>query len=452
MYIPAFFMVEFHLLLLGLCSFGWICAVFQLILSMRNLFHPMTVKKSRHYPWILVALLWGVALLNYMDRQMIATMRPAMQIDITALQQATNFGRLMAVFLWVYGAMSVFSGIIADRVNRKWLIIGSLFVWSAVTFSMGYARNFDQLYWLRALMGFSEALYIPAGLSLIADFHSNKTRSLAIGIHMTGIYIGQAFGGFGSTISSLYSWQQTFFMFGFIGMVYAFLLLIFLTDKQKEAVVAPQAVRGKAPFFSGLFSLFRSFPFWIIVLYFAIPSLPGWAIKNWAPTLFAENLDIDMSKAGPLATVSISLSSLLGVLFGGILSDRWVQTNNRGRVYTSAIGLLLTIPAVLLMGFGTTLLPILLAAFLFGFGFGMFDTNNMPILCQFVRPSQRATAYGFLNTAGIFSGALITDYLGKSTDAGNLGKDFALLGGVVLLAVLLQLTLLKPTQKELFES
>ena len=166
---------------------------------------------SKNYKWIIVALLFGVALLNYMDRQMISTMRPAMQIDIAELKQATNFGRLMAIFLWVYGAMSAFSGIIADRINRKWLIIGSLFVWSAVTFSMGYAETFNQLYVLRAIMGFSEALYIPAGLSLIADFHTDKTRSLAIGIHMSGIYMGQALGGFGSTVSKYYSWQNTIY-------------------------------------------------------------------------------------------------------------------------------------------------------------------------------------------------------------------------------------------------
>ena len=184
------------------------------------------------YPWRLVFLLSGVALLNYMDRQMISTMRPAMQLDIIELQQATNFGRLMAVFLWVYGAMSAFSGVVADFFNKKWLIIGSLFVWSAVTCSMGFAQNFDQLYLLRAIMGFSEALYIPAGLALIAGSHSDQSRSLAVGIHMSGIYIGQALGGFGSTISQYYSWQQTFLLFGGIGIVYAVLLIFFIRDVQ----------------------------------------------------------------------------------------------------------------------------------------------------------------------------------------------------------------------------
>lgn len=394
------------------------------------------------YAWVVVGLLWGVALLNYMDRQMIATMRPAMQVDIGELREAANFGRLMGVFLYIYGAMSVFSGMVADRVNRKWLIVGSLFVWSAVTFAMGFAKTFDQLYLLRALMGFSEALYIPAGLALIADLHSDRTRSLAVGIHLSGLYAGQALGGFGSTIAQELSWRQTFGIFGFIGMAYALVLIFFLRNAAPGRQAPGPSARTNA--FSGLFALLRSLPFWIIAIYFTIPSLPGWAIKNWAPTLISETLGIDMAVAGPISTISINVSSLLGVLIGGTLSDRWVQRNLRGRVFTSAIGLSLTIPAMLLLGYGQSLWPILGAAALFGFGFGMFDTNNMPILCQFVPERSRATAYGFLNTCGIFSGGLITDFLGKSTDAGHLGRDFAILGCVVVIALALQLAFLRP--------
>ena len=174
---------------------------------------------EKKYPWVLVGLLWVVALLNYMDRQMLSVMKPTMQLNIAELSSATNFGYLMAIFLWVYGCMSPVSGFIADKFNRKWLIILSLFVWSGVTFSMGYATTYNQVYWLRAIMGVSEALYIPAGLSLIADFHSSKTRSLAIGIHMTGFYAGQALGGFGATAAAAYSWQTTFHYFGLTGMI-----------------------------------------------------------------------------------------------------------------------------------------------------------------------------------------------------------------------------------------
>ncbi len=406
------------------------------------------MRNSKHYPWILVALLWVVALLNYMDRQMLSTMKPSMQIDIVELQSATNFGYLMAIFLWIYGFMSPVSGIIADKFNRKWIIVGSLFVWSAVTFAMSYATTFNELYVLRALMGVSEALYIPAGLSLIADFHSSKTRSLAIGIHMTGLYMGQALGGFGATIAVNYTWQTTFHVFGLIGIVYSFVLIFLLKEKKgtdTQAEISDNIIiKETSPIFKGLALLFTNISFWIILFYFTIPSLPGWATKNWLPTLFAENLGIPMSQAGPLSTITIAASSFLGVIIGGILSDRWVQTNLRGRIYTSAIGLGLTIPSLLLLGYGHSLVHVVGAGMCFGIGFGMFDANNMPILCQFVSSKYRATAYGIMNMTGVFAGAYITDLLGKSTDAGNLGKDFAMLAGIVFVALLVQIMFLRP--------
>lgn len=193
------------------------------------------MKNSKIYPWIVVGLLWGVALLNYMDRQMLSTMKDAMQVDIVELQSATNFGYLMAIFLWIYALMSPVSGVIADRMSRKWLIVGSLFVWSSVTYLMGIAETFNQIVFLRALMGVSEALYIPAGLSLIADYHTGKSRSLAVGIHMTGLYTGQAIGGFGATVADAFSWHTTFHWFGIIGIAYAVILMLFYMIKNRDS-------------------------------------------------------------------------------------------------------------------------------------------------------------------------------------------------------------------------
>lgn len=410
----------------------------------------MNKTTSKIYPWVVVALLWGVALLNYMDRQMLSTMKESMQLDISELQTAENFGRLMAVFLWIYGLMSPFAGAIADRVNRKWLIVISLFVWSAVTYGMGYANTFTEIYWLRALMGVSEALYIPAGLSLIADWHSDKTRSLAVGIHMTGLYTGQAIGGFGATVAASYTWHTAFHWFGLIGIAYALLLVLCLRENPNHNVVKPSVETNKVEkesILKGFSALFSTIAFWIILFYFAAPSLPGWAIKNWLPTLFSENLNLPMAEAGPMSTITIALSSFCGVVAGGILSDRWVQRNIRGRIYISAIGLGLTIPALFLLGFGHNTIGVISAGMLFGIGFGIFDANNMPILCQFVSPKYRATAYGIMNMTGVFAGAMVTNVLGKWSDDGNLGLGFALLSVVVAVAIALQLLFLKPKQE-----
>ena len=126
------------------------------------------------------------------------------------------------------------------------------------------------------------------------------------------------------------------------------------------------------------------------------------------------------------------------------MSDRWLQKNIRGRIYTSAIGLLLMAPALLLIGYGQSIVATVLAGCCFGIGFGMFDANNMPILYQFVSPRIRATAYGIMNMTGIFAGAMVTDLLGKSTDAGNLGRDFAMLAVIVLVAFIIQAVFLRP--------
>ena len=404
------------------------------------------MKEKRYYPWLVVALLWVVALLNYMDRQMLSTMQEAMKVDIAELNRAEAFGALMAVFLWIYGIVSPFAGIVADRVSRKWLVVGSLFVWSAVTFLMGYAENFQQLYWLRALMGISEALYIPSALSLIADWHEGRSRSLAIGLHMTGLYVGQAVGGFGATLAAMLSWQSAFHWFGIVGIAYSVVLVLMLHENPMHGrtQVASNQDTKKVSVFNGLGVVLSTWAFWVILFYFAAPSLPGWATKNWLPTLFAQSLDIPMSSAGPISTITIAVSSFIGVIFGGWLSDRWVQRNLRGRIYTSAIGLGMTIPALLLLGLGSSLVAVVGAGLLFGVGYGMFDANNMPILCQFISAKYRATAYGIMNMTGVFAGALVTQVLGRWTDGGNLGMGFALLGGVVALALALQLFCLRP--------
>lgn len=405
------------------------------------------MQNKKFYPWLVVGLLWVVATLNYLDRQMLSTMKPSMMKDIAELAKAENFGRLMAIFLWIYAFMSPVSGIIADRLNRKWLIVGSLFVWSGVTLAMGYARTFDELYVLRAIMGVSEAFYMPAGLALIADYHEGKTRSIAIGIHLSGVYLGQAFGGFGATIASLSSWQMTFHSFGFLGVAYSLVLLFLL--KEKKGYNVDPVETGKTGFdykqaWKGFGILFTNIAFWVILFNFSAPSFPGWAVKNWLPTLFSDALHLDMAEAGPIATITTAMSSLVGVLLGGYLSDRWVMKNLRGRIYTGIVGMALTIPALFLLGYGSNFELILLGGVFFGLGFGMFDVNNMPILCQFVSPRYRATGYGIMNLAGISAGAVITAFLGKSADAGNMRHDFAMLAVAVIAAIVLNLMVLKP--------
>lgn len=414
----------------------------------------MTLSQKKFYPWLVVALLWVVALLNYMDRQMLSTMRDAMAVDIADLESKVMFGKIMAAFMWIYGFMSPVSGIVADRINRKWLIVASLAVWSTVTLLMGYATTYEEIYWLRAAMGVSEALYIPAALSLIADYFTGKQLSLAIGIHMTGLYMGQAVGGFGAFVAAHLSWQSTFHWFGIVGIAYALVLIFFLHEKRVAASAGAargeqqplgKVLRGNLRAVGrSLGMLLTCVAYWAILFFFATSSVPGWATKNWLPTLFADSLGIDMVWAGPVATISIAFASFVGVMVGGPMADRWSRKNLKGRIYTSSIGLSLMIPSLVLMGYGTSLVAAVGAGILFGFGYGLFDANNMPILCQFVSDRSRGTAYGIMNMSGLFIGALATNVLGTLADQGLMGLGFVFMAGALVLALVAQLVVLKP--------
>jgi MFS family permease len=264
---------------------------------------------------------------------------------------------------------------------------------------------------------------------------------------MTGNYLGQALGGFGATIAGSFSWQTTFFSFGMVGVLYSFVLIIFLKEKKAYTIVRDATAslwKRFSELFRGMGVLLGSLPFWVILFYFSAPSLPGWATKNWLPTLISTNLNIRMEIAGPLSTITIAISALIGVLAGGFLSDRWIRRTLRGRIYTGAVGLALTVPAVILVGTGDGFAAILGGAACFGLGFGIFDVNCMPILCQFASPRYRATGYGLMNLAGISTGAVITTFLGKSADEGNLSLHIAFLSVFVIVAIALQLLLLHP--------
>jgi len=401
--------------------------------------------------WSVVGLLFPVAMLNYLDRQMLATMGLSISADFAELQGASgaeNFGRLMSIFLWIYAFCSPLSGLIADRVNRKWLIVFSLGVWSAVTLAMGQVHDYQTLYWLRATMGMSEAFYIPAGLSLIADYHRGATRSLAIGIHMSAIYLGQALGGVGGWIAQDISWRVAFGSCGIIGVGYAIVLTFFLQEKNNRHEVAVSPDRGGSILPVKTFSGVHWLGFILLLLCFCLPSLPGWAIKNWLPTMLQDRFLLDQKSSGLYATLTTASSGFLGVLIGGKVSDMLAKRHVRGRTWTSAAGLLLTVPALAGIGFAPTLPLVVVCAAFYGLGFGMFDANNMPILCQLAPSRFRATGYGLMNFFGIAAGAFLTPLLGRLKDHGvPLATGFAFCAIPAVLAVVLML-LLRPASRD----
>lgn len=369
--------------------------------------HPQhTESPSIRTAWLVVALLVPVALLNYLDRQMLAAMKFSIMQDIPGIALEANWGKILALFKWVYAILSPIGGYLADRYSRRHVIAGSLFIWSAVTWATGHVTTYEQLLATRAIMGISEAFYIPAALALIADFHLGHTRSRAVGFHQMGIYAGVILGGFSGYVAEnpALGWRFAFGACGIVGLVYAFPLFVLLRNPvvSPDRVAAPRTSPGGA-----LRELLGNGSFILLVLYFTLPALAGWVVRDWMPAILKEQFGIGQGKAGVSATLYWQAAAIVGAITGGWLADRWMRRNNRGRIFVSAIGMSLIIPAMFGVGYAPQTGHLWVAVaflILFGLGWGFFDSNNMPILCQIARPELRATGYGIMNLVSISCG------------------------------------------------
>jgi MFS transporter, Spinster family, sphingosine-1-phosphate transporter len=399
------------------------------------------------YAWAVVALLWPVAMLNYLDRQMVSSIRSSIRADIPSIANDQDFGTLMAVFMWVYAFLSPVGGYIADKFNRRRTVIASLFVWSAVTWATGHAHTYSQMLAFRATMGISEAFYIPAALALITDFHTGSTRAKAVGIHQSGIYVGLALGGVGGYIAQTSSWRNCFTWFGLAGVIYALVLIAALRDAPNSQTAS--GTKKNVTVIETVVALWSKPAFWILVIYFTLPAIAGWVTKNWLPTFLADTFNLKEGPAGLSATGYIQIASFIGVLLGGVVADWWMRRTARGRIFTSALGVLLLVPALLGLGYAWSLSAAIAFMILFGLGWGFFDCNNMPILCQITRPEHRATGYGFMNLVSISVGAAATVALGWMRDQHiKFSVALAISAAVALLSAALIL-LVKPRTEDL---
>jgi MFS family permease len=385
--------------------------------------------------WLAVVLLLPVALLNYLDRQMLAAMKFSVMGDIPTIGTEANWGRMLGQFKWVYAFLSPVGGYLADRFGRRPTICLSLLVWSAVTWATGHVTTYDGLLLTRSLMGTSEAFYIPAALALIADHHRGRTRSRAVGMHQMAIYCGVITGGFSGYVADGPGWRWAFLACGLAGMAYALPLTLLLREGPGRD---PAPASGGGSPVGSVRELLANGSFTLLVLYFTLPALAGWVVRDWMPAILKQEFGISQGLAGVSATLYWQVAAIVGALLGGILADRWTERTERGRIYTSAIGMGLLVPAIAGVGHAGTLAVAAAFLVLFGLGWGFFDCNNMPILCQVVRPRLRATAYGLMNLVSISCGGFADWGFGALRDA---HVPLAIVFGLFALAAALSVVL-----------
>lgn len=386
--------------------------------------------------WLTVALLFVVAALNYLDRTMIATMRESIVSDVHITD--AQFGLLTSVFLWTYGILSPFAGFVADRFKKQHVIIGSLFVWSIVTWLTGHARSFEELMCARALMGVSEAFYIPAALSLIVDYHPGKTQSTAVGIHLAGTTVGQSLGFFGGMIAERSTWGTAFNWFGVLGIAYSLLLIFFLKLPVKETPGSNPVKVAKISIAEAVKATLCKRSFNYLLLFWGILGVVGWLVAGWLPTYYQEKFRLTQTEAGFYATACLYPASILGLICGGLFSDRWSKTNRYARMWAPMVGLAIAAPGIFIAGSVKALFPAVLFFLSYAF-FRMFvDANLMPVLCMLINERYRATGYGILNFLSVSVGGCGVAAAGCLRDnAIDFSLIFQVAAGCILVCILL---------------
>lgn len=184
-------------------------------------------------------------------------------------------------------------------------------------------------------------------------------------------------------------------------MVLAVPLALLLRDRPRPA--------SSSSGWSAVPALLGNGSFLLLVAYFTLPALAGWVVRDWMPAILKTEFGIGQGKAGVSATLYWQVAAIFGAWFGGWMADRRMERTERGRIQVSALGMLLIIPAMFGVGFSPQTGQLWVAVaflILFGVGWGFFDANNMPILCQVARPEHRATGYGLMNLVSISAGGL----------------------------------------------
>ncbi|HJZ90884.1 MAG TPA: MFS transporter [Gemmataceae bacterium] len=352
------------------------------------------------YRWAVVGMLWFVCMFNYADRQAIFSVFPLLkeQMQLSLVDR----GVLASAFMWPYALALPFAGVIADRVNRKALILGGLVFWSLITLATGFATEFWHLVVFRALEGLGEAFYFPASMSLISDYHGKDTRSRAMGLHQSSVYAGTVLGGVvAGYCGDTYGWQLGFYVFGGLGVVLAAVLVLALREPIRGAT-EPDAVTSPPTWdvFRGAGEVVRIPMALMLTAVFVGANFVAIIFLTWMPTYLHDTFKMDLTMSGLNATLWLQAASVVGVICGGWLADQWSRQMAGGRPLVQALGLFLGAPLIAVTGWTLEIPTLVLAMAGFGFCKGLYDANIWASLYDSVPAHRRATAQGLMNSIG----------------------------------------------------
>ncbi len=368
---------------------------------------------DRVYKWAVVAMLWLVCFFNYADRQSIYSVFPMLEKDPGLHLTEVQLGYVASSFMWVYAGAGWFAGLVGDRFRRKTVVLGGFLFWSLVTLAFSFATRYWHVVALRAVEGFGEAFYFPAAMALISAYHGKDTRSRAMGIHQSSVYVGTIAGGtLGGLMGQHYGWRSSFTLLGLVGMAFGLLLLVCLKEPSVPALAEDRAEPRRKETLGGILrtivDLYRIPMVWVLTAVFIGANFVAMVFLVWLPKFLFDKFHMSLSMAGFSATAYLQVASVVGVLCGGVLADRLARRSRGGRMMTQALGLFCGVPFIFTVGWTLQVPVLILAMACFGLFKGLYDSNIWASLHDVVPPERRATAVGVINSLGWFGGGAAT--------------------------------------------
>ena len=397
--------------------------------------------------WRIVAMLWCISFFNYADRQAIFSVFPLLERELHL--SAVQLGLLGSGFAWVYGLTAPLAGALVDRASRKRVILGGLHVWSVICMATAASRTFAHLFVFRAAEGLGETFYFPASTSLISDVHDRHTRSRALGLHQTSVYMGTIGGGFfAGLIAQRYGWRTSFVVFGGLGVLLGLVLSRALVEPVRGSTETEASVPSStARLSSSRLSPPITLPLVCLLLAFMCANFVAVVLLSWMPKFLFDRFHMSLAMSGLTATLFVQLASLAGAPAGGWLADWWRERSPAGRIAVQAVGMLAGAPFVAICGLTSSVLTLVVSLTCWGFFKGLYDANIFAAAFDLVPPEARGRTAGLMNMLGwLGGGGSAPVVIGLVAQRSSLGAAMALasivyvLAGALLVAAMLRMS------------
>ncbi len=385
--------------------------------------------------WFVLSLLAVNYFTLYLHRNLINYLQPPIKSELHLTE--TQLGLLDWAFNVTYAVSQIFVGYLSDRLRRRTVLIVSLTSSVGMLAGMGLSQSFNQLFVLRVVLALAQSASVPAIAGVVADCFTAWNRSRAVSMYLLASPFSIVTAGWlGGLVADVAGWRMAMFFFaGFGGLVLGVLVLFLREPQRTERQTGEGLGEHGGSLRQTLASVLTTRSFLLLALAYVLAANVTQLTLFWLPRYFGELFGMDLKGAGRMATLWIQIGVVLGLFAGGAWADRWARRWRAGRFAVQLCGLLICVPALVVIGAAADKTLLRTAMVVFGCASWLYFANLWTSTFDVVDPAARSTAIGLLNVASGVLGAWVSPLVGYLRDSGavkNLGSVFV---GTAVMAI-----------------